>query len=242
MTFPAAVRSSDVLTRGRELAEALLDLALPSTCASCDEPPGPLCPSCERDLRAGLFDRPRRHKPDPVPAHLPPVTSGGPYAGVLRRLVSAYKDDGRRDLRPWLAGLLAGSLADAGRGRAVLVVPMPSSRATVRRRGDDPVGDLVSAAAARVPGTLVRPVLRPVRRLVDQAALGHRERALNLAGAYAVRRGEQLHGSPVLLVDDVVTTGVTLAEAARAVRAAGGVVVGAATLAATQRRVVRTAS
>jgi predicted amidophosphoribosyltransferase len=84
-------------------------------------------------------------------------------------------------------------------------------------------------------------VLRPLRRLADQATLGHRERAVNLAGAYAVRPGgaAQLLGRMVVLVDDVVTTGATLAEASRVVRAKGGLVVGAATLAATQRRTTR---
>ena len=228
-----------VVDDGRAMADALLDLALPSTCAACDEPGGPICPPCERDLRAGLFDRPCRSMPDPVPIHLPPVTSRGPYAGVLRRLVSAYKDDGRRDLRPLLAQLLAESLSVAGSGRPVVVVPMPSSRAAVRRRGDDPVADLVGAAAAQVPGwPTVQTVLRPLRRLEDQSALDRRERALNLSGAYGVRRGgsADIRGQAVVLVDDVVTTGATLAEAARVVRSKGGLVVGAATLAATQRR------
>ena len=224
---------------GRTMADALLDLALPSTCAACDLPAGPLCAPCERELRDGLFDRPRRSMPEPVPIHLPPVTSGGPYAGVLRQLVSAYKDDGRRDMRPVLAELLAQSMAVAGSGRPVVVVPMPSSRAAVRRRGDDPVGGLVAAAAAQIAGApRVLSVLRPRRRLADQSTLGHRERAANLAGAYAVRNGgaAELQGLAVVLVDDVVTTGATLAEAARVVRAKGGLVVGAATLAATQRR------
>jgi predicted amidophosphoribosyltransferase len=224
---------------GRAMTDALLDLALPHTCAACDQPTGPLCSSCERDLRAGLFDRPRRAMPDPVPIHLPPVTSRGPYAGVLRELVSAYKDDGRRDLRPLLAELLAESVAVASGGRPVVVVPMPSSRAAVRRRGDDPIGDLVAAATAHVDGwPPVLPVLRPLRRLADQATLDHRERAANLAGAYAVRGGGagELRGRMVVLVDDVVTTGATLSEAARVVRGKGGHVVGAATLAATQRR------
>ena len=228
-----------VAVNGRAMADALLDLALPSLCAACHEPSGPVCVACDRDLRAGLFERPRRSMPDPVPIHLPPVTSRGPYAGVLRQLVSAYKDDERRDLRPLLAELLAESLAVAAAGRPVVVVPMPSSRAAVRRRGDDPVGDLVAAAAAQVPGVPpVLAVLRPLRRLADQATLGHHERAVNLAGAYAVRAGgaAQLRGRMVVLVDDVVTTGATLAEASRVVRAKGGQVVGAATVAATQRR------
>jgi predicted amidophosphoribosyltransferase len=224
---------------GRSVADALLDLALPRTCAACEEPAGPLCGGCERSLREGLFDRPRRSMPEPVPIHLPPVTSRGPYAGVLLQLVSAYKDDDRRDLRPVLAEFLAQSMTVAASGRPVVVVPMPSSRAAVRRRGDDPVGDLVAAAAAQVPGSPpVLSVLRPLRRLADQSTLGHGERAANLAGAYAVPSGVavELQGRAVLLVDDVVTTGATLGEAARVVRAKGGLIAGAATLAATQRR------
>ena len=228
----------NVALGGRAVADALLDLALPSTCAACEEPAGPLCGGCERSLREGLFDRPRRSMPQPVPIHLPPVTSRGPYAGVLRQL-SAYKDDNRRDLRPVLAELLAQSMTVAASGRPVVVVPMPSSRAAVRRRGDDPISELVAAAAAQVPGSPpVLSVLRPLRRLADQSTLGHGERAANLAGAYAVRSGgsAELQGRAVLLVDDVVTTGATLAEAARVVRAKGELIVGAATLAATQRR------
>jgi predicted amidophosphoribosyltransferase len=97
----------------------------------------------------------------------------------------------------------------------------------------------VAAAAALAPGSpRLLSVLRPLRRLADQSTLGHRERAANLAGAYAVCSGAaaEVRGRPVVLVDDVVTTGATLAEAARVVRRKGGLVVGAATLAATQRR------
>lgn len=237
---------STVLT----LSGALLDLALPCTCAGCDgAAPSVLCEPCAADLAAGLFDRPRRVSPDPVPLHLPPVTACGPYSGVLRRLVTAYKDDDRRDLRPRLAGLLAEAIAVAGSGhgtpiRPLLLIPVPSSRAAVRRRGDDPVADLVRAAGRAAdrrlgPGArVVLPCLRPVRRLADQSALGHAERAENLDGAYAVPRKWQrpVEAARVVLVDDVVTTGATLAEAARAVRDAGGQVLGAATLAATRRR------
>ncbi|MEP6797352.1 MAG: phosphoribosyltransferase family protein, partial [Lapillicoccus sp.] len=72
----------------------------------------------------------------------------------------------------------------------------------------------------------------------DQAGLGQEARARNLAGAYAVRsaRTPGLVGRRVVLVDDVMTTGATLVEAARALRAAGAVVEAAVTLAATARR------
>lgn len=219
---------------------ALLDLVLPGLCAVCGQPQAPLCPACAAELELELFGRPRRVAPDPAPRGLPAVTATAPWAGVLRRAVTAYKDQERRDLRAVLAPLLLTSLlADAPTG-PVTLVPVPSSRSATRRRGDAPVAELVRAAV-RLEGSgrlVLAPALRPVRRLADQAGLGHRERAVNLAGAYAVPRRwvATVVAAPVLLVDDVVTTGATLAEAARAVRAVGGHVLAAATLAATQRR------
>lgn len=236
----------------RSLSASLLDLALPGECAACGDAweRGPICDDCRAELEQGLAGGPRLVQPDPVPPGLPPVMACGPYAGPLRRLVTAYKDEERRDVCAVLSPPLAAALGAAARRARptgeLLVVPMPSSRAATRRRGDEPVADLTRRAVRLasgesqpvLPDLRVLPVLRVVRRVSDQSRLGHDERARNLAHAYAVRqRFEQaLCGRPVLLVDDVLTTGATLAEAARAVRASGGVVVGAATLAATRRR------
>jgi predicted amidophosphoribosyltransferase len=171
------------------------------------------------------------------------VTSCGPYGGVVKRLVTAYKDDGRRDLGAVLAPLLATAVRSAAPDGPVTVVPVPSARAATRRRGDAPVTEL-ARHSLRCAGSVrygLAPALQPVRRLADQAGLDHAARAANLAGAYAVRpRWRGRLTQPVLLVDDVVTTGATLAEAARALRADGVTVIGVATVAATRRRASRT--
>ncbi|MCX4575354.1 ComF family protein [Streptomyces sp. NBC_01571] len=113
-----------------------------------------------------------------------------------------------------------------GRG-PVLLVPVPSSRRAVRARGHDPARRIALAAAGemRRTGAPVRvlAVLRQRRAVADQAGLDSRQRRHNLAGALEVATGGDrlLAGAGrVVLVDDLMTTGASLAEAARAVRVA----------------------
>jgi predicted amidophosphoribosyltransferase len=143
--------------------------------------------------------------------------------------------------------MLAGALADAvlmacesGGPGPYLLVPVPSRRAAVLRRGDDTMARLARLAAARVRRFGIEAkavgVLRHVRDVADQAGLGGPQRLANLAGALAVPQARESHvaGRRVVLLDDVLTTGATLAEAARALRAAGAEVVAAATIAAVE--------
>nr|WP_306432916.1 ComF family protein [Streptomyces harenosi] len=119
--------------------------------------------------------------------------------------------------------------------RAVLLVPVPSARRAVRARGHDPARRIALAAAGelRRSGAPARMLaaLRQRRAVADQSGLGSRQRRDNLAGALAVVPGAArlLRGAAaVVLVDDVMTTGASLAEAARAVRASVSVRAGAA--------------
>ncbi|MBM6405990.1 hypothetical protein JQN72_17240 [Phycicoccus sp. CSK15P-2] len=113
----------------------------------------------------------------------------------------------------------------AALGEPVLVVPVPTRGSARRRRGEDPVAALVRDAVASLGagGPVFAPVLRHTRPVADQARLGRARRWANLAGAIAVSpsRAALVRGRVCVLADDVVTTGSTLAEAARALRAAG---------------------
>ncbi|MGA5196340.1 ComF family protein [Streptomyces exfoliatus] len=206
-------------------------LVLPVACGGCGRPRTELCPACE-DVLTGGGAGPRRVRPSPEPARLPAVHAVAPYAGAVRELLLAHKERGALTLaRPLGDALAAAVEAAAGAAKGpeaspLLLVPVPSSRRSVRARGHDPTRRIALAAAARLRSTgrraRVVSVLRQRRYVADQAGLGARGRLANLAGALELvpGGGRLLGAGEVVLVDDLMTTGASLAEAARAL---GGV-------------------
>jgi predicted amidophosphoribosyltransferase len=217
----------------------VLDLVLPQRCAGCGAASALLCDACRPMLCAPA----RRAMPSPAPPGLPVPWAVARYDGVVRDVIIAHKESGRAGLARPLGRALARALQAAlGTTLAVpvLVVPVPSTRAAVRQRGHDPLRRVTdkAVAALRGGGIPARRVaaLGHARPVADQAGLSMAGRAANLAGALRVTRPGAIGGRPVVLVDDVITTGATLAEAARALRAAGAEVPAAAVIAATPRR------
>jgi ComF family protein len=197
---------------------------VPVDCAGCGRPDRAVCRSC----RAAVF-------PDPVHRSLAdgtPAVAALDYSGVLRAMVLDYKEGNRTDVARVLAGPLRAAVAAArelpGAAGAELT-PVPTSAGAYRRRGYDPVRLLLRRA--RLPSSSV---LKRTRARMSQKALGASERHRNVAGTMRARR--PLTGRTFVLVDDVLTTGATLEECGRAIRAAGGMVVGAAALASAQLR------
>lgn len=217
-------------------------LVVPVRCAGCDAPDVDLCRECCRQLGAPRrveHDAPRLDRMD---GRTLPVWACAAYDGPVRDVVVAWKDRGRVALTPFLEGVAhrAGravgcAFAEAlGAGGRVLVVPVPSSAAAVRARGSDLVGTLAGAVAGGLGRRGLDPVLAPLlrqgSRVRDQVGLASRARAVNRAGAVRVRH---VVTGPVLLVDDVVTTGATLAAAQAALERRGALVLGGLVLAAT---------
>jgi ComF family protein len=207
---------------GSRITGALLDaLAVlsPIDCAGCGSADRSLCENCQREL-----------EPAVTPRSLPDgstVYTSLRYEGVVRRTLLALKEGGRTDIVKPLSASLSAALARAAQPGAEFL-SVPTSRAAWRRRGYDPVALLCKRA-----GLEPARVLRSSRATLSQKTLGLEDRALNLHES--MRSRVSLGGRTFVLVDDVVTTGATLAEAARAVRAAGGEVVGHAALAFTPR-------
>lgn len=242
----------------RELSRLLLPVACP-----CGVPDVPWCAACAAALAGPPVRvedaAPRLDRLDGVPPL--PVWAPAPYTGPVRDVVVHWKDRGRADLDGLLGPVIrrtaAGSAAALPAGR-LLVVPVPSGAAARRARGREPVRVLAREVAAglRSAGADARlaALLHRPGRARDQVGLGTRARGRNLAAAVRVtRRGRDLldpasraarggvpgrrgaSGAPVqcLLVDDVLTTGATLAAAERALEQAGAAVLGAIVLAAT---------
>lgn len=237
----------------RELLAALADLVLPSACAGCAAERVPLrfgvCAGCAAALTAL---EPFPAAPEPVPPGLPPCTAVGPYAGPLRGCLLAYKERGRHGLARPLGALLARAIAhaaiSAGAGPAgpLVLVPVPSTARAVRERHGDHMMRLVTHAARelRVHGWQVT-VCRPLRARPrpDSATLdapGRRkaaESSLTMRPArIRVLRRHLTIGGTLIVVDDIVTTGATLAAVTTRLTEANMQVAGSATLAATRLR------
>ncbi|HEV7208292.1 MAG TPA: phosphoribosyltransferase family protein [Mycobacteriales bacterium] len=219
------------------LAHSPRPLRRGARCGGCGRPATPWCEACALRLAAaGGWARLR-----PPPAGLPPVRVVGQYSWTLRRAILAYKERGRRDLAGPLGVALGHAIRvaldtapEALRTGQELIVPVPASAAGLQARGFAPVALLVQHA-----GHPQAALLAWQRAAADQAGLGAAARAANLAGALGISAGSdagQAAACGVVLVDDVVTTGATLGEAARVLHQAGIPLVGAAALAATRPR------
>jgi predicted amidophosphoribosyltransferase len=189
-----------------------------------------------------------------------PVVAAGAYRGELAQTLLAFKGHGQGQLADVLAKSLDRALrAAVGDADGLVLVPVPTSGSAYRRRGFSPVhllldrlgstapagaGRATVADALRKTGPLSRmraagrpAILTRTPAARGQKGLGRGARAQRVRGSMRAKGGlrpPDLRARHCVIVDDVLTTGATLAEAARAIRAAGGVVVGAVVLAATR--------
>jgi predicted amidophosphoribosyltransferase len=229
---------------GGSVLAALADLVLPRTCAGCAVPGSVLCRRC-----AALLARPRLATPRRVPWGFPPTVAAGAYRGPLRPVVIAFKEQGRAELAGPLGVALALAVAAVSRGvperrGPLLLVPVPSSRVALRTRGRDHVRELTRQAvaelrAAGLPAAEARLLCRR-GRVLDSATLSAPQRRANLSGTFLLDPGRPRPGPGALLVlvDDVVTSGATLTEAAAVLAEGalpGALPVVAAVVAATPR-------
>lgn len=230
---------------GPTLLASLLDLLLPRVCLGCGQHGCAWCLDC---VTVGLDPTP--HRPDPCPPGLPALTTAASYSGSVRLAILAAKERDRRELDRALGAMLAvavGRLISSGSRLSsvpgpVWLVPVPASPGALRERGRDHLADWTRWAVRRLRAARVEahrvPALRRRSGGVDSVGLDADQRAANLRGVFTMGRITPPPGTWVVIVDDVVTTGATLAAAAGCLSAGldrEAAELGAAVVGATQR-------
>jgi len=211
----------------RMFLSPLLDLVYPKKCPGCHRPSLGICESCKSYWQC------------------PPVTivlkqskvsvlSVAQYRNEVRSVLLAYKEEGEGEAGKVLTDALIKARLAIGSNLTCTLVPIPSNPKSIRRRGRDFMMDLCTVVAIQ-SGDKVLPMLRVNRDVKDQSKLDEKQRSQNLIGAFdCYSKNPHLNLiSPVILVDDLLTTGSTLREAVRALGQRGLVPIGAITAAHT---------
>ena len=207
---------------------ALPDLLYPPRCPFCgrvlERGENRLCALCQREL-------PRTDGPGPAPEGCDLCLSPLHYLGGVRRAVHRYKFKGVKSLSGLFGELMAQCLSDGRNGAVDLMTWVPLHPKRKKRRGFDQA-ELLARRAAELCGIPAVSTLEKVRRTGTQSRQNTEvDRRANVEGAYRALPGPDLTGKRVALVDDVVTTGSTLAQCAACLRGAGAAEVVALTFA-----------
>lgn len=233
---------AEALRKLAEFSRGVLELVLPPTCGACGartDPTAVLCPACDRQLErialsacqlcqemapqigsrlcagCGMSD-------SPLTACVAAVRFDGAGADWIHRF--KYPKKGLRGLDPAPTSVVGAMLREAAARapgpRPDLVVPVPLHPRRLRLRGFNPAAQIARSLAREFEIPFDAVALRRTRDTPSQTGLDRRERRSNVGGAFQSRRGRHVP-ERIWLVDDVVTTTSTLAEAAIALRKAG---------------------
>ena len=210
----------------------------PVRCAGCGRPDTVCCPACQAALV------PRVHHPTLAIRRAlfdVPVVAGTHYEGVVKRVVTMYKERGVVAVDRYLAQLLRAGVRQVSAQvslEGAVVVCVPHSRSGWTKRGRHPTRHLVKTSgwgSALTPARALH-IPRATTVSVTPASQKNRSRRERLNTPPTFVGGADVAGRRVLLVDDVLTTGISLEYAARAINFSGGIVVGAVVVAATPPR------
>lgn len=218
----------------QQLKKGLLNLFLKSNCPLCDRPtPVEFCEYCQRQLQRCQLKNPHQLWQGELPLFI-----WGNYGGTLKQAIAALKYEDKPELaRPlghWLGKTWLKSSVIYQ--QKLTVVPIPLHASKLQQRGFNQA-ELIARSFCEYTGYQQQPLgLERIRATEAQFSLSPQQREENLADAFIVGKSlAQKSASPVLLVDDIYTTGATVRAAAKAFRRRGIEVYGLVAIASSHR-------
>jgi len=232
----------------RPLVSTLIELFYPSNCVGCGLPqsPGkqlcdscresvtpilpPFCYTCSRPLKGVINSEFRGPSCEDRDIGFDCAVSAYQATGLLRDLIHRFKYSGHYYLRHILADFLMDGFKDERTTLVDGIVPVPLHPTRHRERGYNQ-SEALAEIVSRRSGIPVQKYLRRRIPTQTQTQFNRQQRMENLRNAFTLRENSAVHGKNLLLLDDILTTGSTLAECAQVLRAAGACSVWAMTVA-----------
>jgi predicted amidophosphoribosyltransferase len=209
-----------------KIFRTLNELLFPERCISCGALGLSICSECRRKWNLHRYNTfVGKTRDDHIQ-----VTSSVIYSSIAQKILLSAKESHIKRADQLVSEAIRHSTTNILKTDWIdVLVPIPSRPRAVRERGRQFIYEITEPISMEfnIP---ISPILRHSRAVRDQSGLHHNERWNNLKGAFVVD-AKQIPGQKALLVDDLVTTGATLYEAARALRYAGIEVIGAVTAA-----------
>lgn len=203
---------------------ALSELIFPSRCLGCRQLGIGVCSQCRASWHPHIYRTFIAAK-----GFTFPVYSAVAYSPVAQKVLLGAKESALHDADQLILQALVHSLAYFYSEVGIAdLVPVPSRSSNTRKRGRDFILEQTSALS-RTPQVNVRAILSHSRKVRDQSTLNSQSRENNLSRAMTCANPADSPNIPVILIDDLVTSGATLREAGRALHGAGYVVIGAVT-------------
>ena len=219
------------------LANSAWDSIVPPECLWCEEQlgePGTFCPACIRALVSQQYAciRCAAPLPDVIPNvdcircrksrwRFDRVIALGPYRGILGDAVVRMKKPPQDLLRRGMALLMSQRLGTLDFEPNALLIPVPNHWLHRFLGKADSAGDLARQIAQERGLSVSTSNVQRIRKTAKQGMLAWSERANNVRGAFRISDAQALVGRHVILVDDVLTSGATMAELAKRIRQSG---------------------
>jgi predicted amidophosphoribosyltransferase len=189
----------------------LTHLVFPTRCYGCNALGVSICSQCRREWIPHYY----KSGSSPLSVHSAVV-----YSPTASRIILAAKENGLQGADDLLIDAIIHVLNKVQLDKSFIrLVPVPSSKQSQRRRGRSFIVDLTDTISEKT-GIAINDCLQLSRRVSDQSGLTRVQRITNMHGAFSLKPGAILRGDAIV-IDDVVTTGATLREAARALNSQG---------------------